>query len=330
MFFSIVVPVYCVEPYLRQCVDSILAQSFENYEVILVDDGSTDGSPQICNSYAAADPRVRVIHQENRGLSAARNVGIRAAKGDNILLADSDDFWPEPDMLQHLEELIEEKHADVVLFRVRAWFEQTDRSRIKTEPYRFDILDRFDKNETLQHLLSAKHFPVGVYSLCVRRQLLQEHRLYFMEGFKSEDYDWILSVLRDSERIYASDRVLYVYRKGRSGSITNSIDLQHVKDLLETASKWSKAPGFSDTELKRAVSNYAAYIYTTALVVSGRFSKEKRKQAVKLLKEHRDAMRGARRMYLRLIRLSMGLLGISFTTIVLNYLYMLKIQREYK
>ena len=88
MLFSIVVPVYCVESNLKQCVDSILNQTAHQYELILVDDGSPDGSPAICDAYAKANARVRVIHQENKGVSAARNAGIHEAIGDYVLLLD--------------------------------------------------------------------------------------------------------------------------------------------------------------------------------------------------------------------------------------------------
>lgn len=90
---SVIVPVYKVEAYLQTCVDSILEQPYENIEIILVDDGSPDRCPMICEEYAKKDPRIRVIHQENRGLPGARNTGLRAASGEWIICADSDDLW---------------------------------------------------------------------------------------------------------------------------------------------------------------------------------------------------------------------------------------------
>ena len=105
---SVIVPIYMVEPYLRRCVDSILAQTFPDFELILVDDGSPDNCGQICEEYARLDRRVLVIHQENRGLSAARNAGIDwvMANSDSswITFVDSDD-WIHPNMLKHLFEL---------------------------------------------------------------------------------------------------------------------------------------------------------------------------------------------------------------------------------
>lgn len=93
MIFSIIVPIYNVEKYLRCCVDSVLAENFSDYEMILVDDGSPDGCGKICDEYAGKYPHIKVIHKENGGLSDARNAGIRAAKGDYLIFLDSDDYW---------------------------------------------------------------------------------------------------------------------------------------------------------------------------------------------------------------------------------------------
>lgn len=98
---TVIVPVYKVEPYLRRCIDSILIQTYTDFELILVDDGSPDACPEICDEYAQKDERIRVIHRENGGLSAARNSGLDAAKGEYIVFVDSDD-WVHPEYLEYL------------------------------------------------------------------------------------------------------------------------------------------------------------------------------------------------------------------------------------
>jgi len=111
---SIIVPIYKVEPYLRKCVDSILAQTYVNIEVILVDDGSPDGCPAICDEYAAKDRRVVALHQRNAGVSVARNAGLDAAKGEYIAFVDSDD-WIEPDLYEVLYQVITASGADIAV-----------------------------------------------------------------------------------------------------------------------------------------------------------------------------------------------------------------------
>ena len=110
---SVIVPVYNVEKYLGKCVDSILAQTYENLEIILVEDGTKDNSGAICDAYAAKDSRIRVIHKENGGLSSARNAGMDIARGEYFGFVDSDD-WIEPKMYETLLNLAEKYHADLV------------------------------------------------------------------------------------------------------------------------------------------------------------------------------------------------------------------------
>ena len=114
--FSIIIPVYNVEKYLNECVDSVLNQTYKYMEIILVDDGSTDSSPQICDSYAEKDNRIRAIHKENGGLSSARNAGIKNMTGDYVLFLDSDDFWDNNKALEHLSYIISEQKPDVVCY----------------------------------------------------------------------------------------------------------------------------------------------------------------------------------------------------------------------
>ena len=116
MVFSVVVPVYNVEKYLRECVDSILAQSFEDFELILVDDGSKDSSGAICDEYAQQDARVKVIHKENGGQSTARNLGIEAAKGEFAIFLDSDDMICDNNFFADIHG-VAEGNTDVIVFR---------------------------------------------------------------------------------------------------------------------------------------------------------------------------------------------------------------------
>ena len=115
MKVSVIIPIYNVEPYLKKCIESVLRQDFSDYEVLLVDDGSTDSSPAICDEYAQTYPQVQVIHQENKGLGGARNTGIQAARGDYLLFLDSDDSLT-PDALYSLYGTATENQADLVAF----------------------------------------------------------------------------------------------------------------------------------------------------------------------------------------------------------------------
>ena len=122
MIFSVVIPVYNVKDYLPKCIDSVLAQDFEDYEVILIDDGSTDGeSGEICDRYAAAHPeRIRAIHKPNGGVGEARNVGIEAAQGEYLIFIDSDDYIA-PDMFRVLADAVARFGSDIIGFGAALW-----------------------------------------------------------------------------------------------------------------------------------------------------------------------------------------------------------------
>ena len=114
IMISVIVPVYKVEPYLHKCLDSILSQTYQNLEIILVDDGSPDRCGAICDEYAQKDPRVKVIHKENGGIATARNAGMRIAAGDYWMFVDSDD-WLEADAISNLYQLLAEYNADLAI-----------------------------------------------------------------------------------------------------------------------------------------------------------------------------------------------------------------------
>ena len=124
MQFSIVIPVYNVAPYLRECVDSVLAQNSTDYEIILVDDGSTDNSPAICDEYAEKYSQIKVIHKANGGLSDARNFGIKKAQGDYLMFLDSDDFWNRENVLLDLHNIIKENNPDLIIHELSSFYKK--------------------------------------------------------------------------------------------------------------------------------------------------------------------------------------------------------------
>ena len=119
MLFSVIVPIYNIEKYLRRCIDSVLAQTFDDYELILVDDGSPDNCPAICDEYALRDSRIKVIHKENGGLVSARQAGMELAVGDYVFHLDGDDAICD-DALESAYKIISEKNPDIISFSYRS------------------------------------------------------------------------------------------------------------------------------------------------------------------------------------------------------------------
>lgn len=228
--FSIIIPVYNVEPYLKECLDSVLGQTCGDFEAVCVNDGSTDGSLSILEDYAERDSRIRVISQPNGGLSAARNTGIDAAQGDYILFLDSDD-WLESDTLQTLADNLDGE--DMLCFGGRRYDEATDTYRSA------DILPRTTYDSGMDYYntdaLAKRDFAfVCVVLRCYRRQFLASHSLRFREGILHEDNLFTPQACYHAQRVKVVDNTLYNYRI-RHGSIMTTRSLRSREDMLRIA-----------------------------------------------------------------------------------------------
>lgn len=260
-FFSVIIPIYNVEQYLNECVDSVLRQSFSNIEVILVDDGSPDGSGAICDEYQEQDPRVRVIHKPNGGLSDARNAGIRIARGEYLLFLDSDDYWDSPNALERLHRELTEADcaADLIYFQAKLFY--PDGTVIPDNwPYPADF-NQMSPAEALRYMVSHGILPGSAWIGAIRRSFFLEHDLFFVPGIKSEDIEWMLRLHDKLPRYQYSDQAFYMYRKGRAGSITGSTDgnyLEQFRKILEGYMTFR----YRDAETEQALKSYAAYQFT--------------------------------------------------------------------
>jgi len=230
MTTSIIIPVYNVEKYLRECVES--AQKLRSQiQIILVDDGSTDGSGALCDALAAEDQRIKVIHQANGGLSAARNTGIRGSTGDYVMFLDSDDFLDTDSTDEMLGNLKAEPDALMGLYRNY----YPDAQRFEEE-----AADGFLRQKGL---LSADSFlkllpPDGracymiACRFAVRREFLLRHGLLFESGIYHEDEEWTQRLLCCAESIFVSHHYFYQYRQAREGAITSAVKPKHIWDTF--------------------------------------------------------------------------------------------------
>lgn len=203
---SIIVPVYKVEPYLRQCVDSILGQTYRDIEVLLIDDGSPDRCGEICDEYERQDARVRVFHTENRGLSAARNLGLREARGEYIGFVDSDD-WIEPDMYEVLLKRLQETGADIGVCGL--WYEHEKTKReLKLQE------DIYDSNDALSLLIEEK-ISNHAWNKLYKAELFQN--ISFPEGVFFEDIVTMHRIIEFCHRVATTQAFGYHYRQRING-----------------------------------------------------------------------------------------------------------------
>lgn len=209
--FSIIIPVYNAEQYLRRCVDSVLAQSYTDFELLLIDDGSRDQSPAICDEYAATDRRVLVFHKPNGGVSSARNLGLDNAKGEYLVFWDADDYVPH-NTLEVFDNAIHKYGADVVIGQYQEI--STDGTVInQTNPLDKETL--FDHSYITQSILRYAISPNSFFGSCwvktFRRKVFTQHSIRFPNRRRAED--WIVNIefLKQANSAVAINDVVYYY-----------------------------------------------------------------------------------------------------------------------
>lgn len=231
---SVIVPVYNVEQYLSRCVDSILAQTYPNIEIILVNDGSTDNSQIICEKYVNSFPHVRALKKNNGGLSSARNFGLNSAKGEYVGFVDSDD-WISPDMYMSLFNLIKKNQADASQINVMLAY----RSDIERKEAKETIKIVTGRDNILYYYLYSGTRGSG-YSICRCLFPLGIAKKYkFREGKVNEDIDYKFRVLGECNRFVSSDKVCYYYYQS-GNSITTGILKKRDFELYEAAQELQK------------------------------------------------------------------------------------------
>ena len=220
---SIIVPLYNVEPYLRRCVDSLINQTLQNIEIILVDDGSTDGCGVICDKYAAKDTRIHVVHQENAGLSEARNAGIDRARADFLMFVDSDD-WVEPDYCKLPLNTAKEQQADLVMFQFRRILNGKE---VKRRHYAIDegIKTQAEALDLIQSIVG-----MAAWNKLYHRDLFRRNR--YPKGKVYEDVYLTPILVHKAKQIVYTPAILYNYEK-RAGSITTDLSAKNAQDQYD-------------------------------------------------------------------------------------------------
>lgn len=229
---SVIVPVYKSEKYLDRCVQSILNQTYQDFELILVDDGSPDNSPLLCDKWAENDSRVYVIHKENGGASSARNAGLKIAKGNWIAFADSDD-WLDRTALKTLYDLANQYNVPMAIGGMRVVQEYTDAQTVAKQETvvlsRADLMSRFFR-------LNGEPDTHSVCATLIRRDILEAY--HFIEGKMNEDVEACYYLARKCEGAVCTNKPVYFYFKNVEG-VTNSgfskkkLDLLDVWDIVQ-------------------------------------------------------------------------------------------------
>ena len=325
-FLSVIIPVYNVEKYLEQCVDSVLNQHLQDYELILVDDGSPDQCPQICDSYAAQHPEVRVIHQKNGGLSAARNAGIKEAEGEYIMFMDSDDWWnPDVDVDGIMNEVRSRRTVQMFLFTSLDYIDGEGYYR-RNEHHRLDQIRTQKTEYYYQDLLSNGNLEVSACTKILSRAFILNNNLYFADGLLGEDNQWMIRVLRKLQSVQIINQPLYICRISRSDSITHTIKGKNVSDMLKIVQE--SMDYCRDEEVDRRIAElelcFCSYLWFSALGLSNKLSKADRNALLPLFKETAYVCQYSQSPKTRLAYTVYKLFGIRITAAILGKYISLK------
>ena len=292
--YSVVIPVYNAEMYLESSVRSILTQRTAAFEIILVNDGSRDASPEICDRFAEQLPFVKVIHQVNQGVSAARNAGIAAASGNYVLFLDGDDYWDER-LLQLLDEAAAQQ-PDIIEFGYQKFGTSENHAPVlpAVKTAGMTGMEYFDAHKKLNVMPIASSCTAAF-----KRQLLEANGIRFPAGIcYGEDFDFHMQCLKAAKSVISIPEALYWYRMNEQ-SATHTLTVKKMQDMLQACAKMYRM-------FPCAV--FANY-YCMKILSMEKLSKKDAAQLKGLLRENRDILRQVSGRKMQLIRILYGVFG---------------------
>ena len=289
---SIVIPIYKVEKYLRECIDSVLKQTYSQLEIILVDDGSPDNCGAICDEYAASDSRIHVIHKENGGLSDARNAGMKIASGKYIYFLDSDDYLL-PNAMERLVLTAEEKQTDILFMDAQNFNDEGFVPRFRESLIHKNSYPLAGGAEVVNSMFRNDDYNCAVYTHFYRRDFLASVSVDFVKGLLFEDLAFNGSAFPMAERVCGLNETLYMRRlradsiMTRKGSLKNVSSYQYNFNLfLEKYDNLSE-----EGQTKEAYRNLAILAANMCIIRYSEVSGQEKKQARELLKQNKKKLK---------------------------------------
>ncbi len=305
---TIIVPVYNIEEYIAPCVKTIINQSYKNLEILLVDDGSTDNSPKICDKYEESDKRIKVIHKKNGGLSDARNVAIERAKGDYIFLLDGDDTMHER-IIEVLYQNIKKYKADIA---TSSFLQFEDGTEPRTINLSKGCVKCLDAEGALENMLYQKGCTNTAWGKLYKKELFDNIR--YPKGELYEDLATTYKLFSKAKRIAVDERKMYNYRQRYGSIVNNSFSLKHLRSLdfvkEQTVFIEKNFPNIKNAAYNREFMDYYYILYE---MPKGKFRDEYR-ELIKGIKKYRRIVVKDRKSLFK-PRLIAGLSYIGFWTL---------------
>lgn len=318
---SFIIPVYNVEPYLKECVNSILEQCGTDCEVLLIDDGSTDGSGMICDGFSENNTNVRTLHQKNRGHSAARNVGLEMAIGKYIAFIDSDDYIGQG-CVKDILNWIKTTDADICFMEGYKLFPDGTTESLGDEIDRKQVLGK-SKEEVFRHLATRPKYPGSACTKLFRREFLTEKELRFPTNLThAEDLTFCLNCFLKADKFDALPCPFYYYRQNRKGSMTSNVNSASfdglrtfVTNFAENLVDEQRKP---HTKITGDAMAFVAYEYSILLWEYSRLNAAEKDNAKAFLKDYKWVLSYGASKKTELIQKVVRILGVDLTAKLLD------------
>ena len=319
IYLSIIIPVYNTITYLEQAIKSVLHQTFSNFEVIIVDDGSYDGSEKLADAYALNDSRIKVIHEVQHGVAYARNQGVKAARGKYLLFLDSDDYFSSDKAFYLIYEATVHSQPDTLFYGYIDVDMMTH--RVRTSQIGFnEKAFRADKSCWLNYIYDEGLFPTACWQMAVKCEFIKNNNIHFPENFICEDLDWGIRVLYESSSYSYINECLITYRRNRCGSIMNNRGFEHLQGCILAIKNWIKIP-----KEKRylGLTNFVAHLYGFSLIYYTKIPKSQRELAICEFQSLDVVLMESDKWNHHLIYYFLHLFGFPFTSWIIQLIYKL-------
>lgn len=313
MFFSVVVPIYNVKNYLDECIEGIVRQSFKEYEIILVDDGSTDGSSELCDEWKNKYDSIKVIHKPNGGLSDARNVGANQAEGEYLVFLDSDDYWNDEFFLEKIHDMIHMSNLDLVVFGYKKVINEKELS----------IYTPQSESKTIEELVLAGEFNICAWDKVVRRDLISSNNIAFRKGVFSEDMEWCSLLYKCVESVAVLPEAPHSYRQ-RDGSITKRISEKNISDVVYNFERCLEIKTELSQEKGAIFDYYLSKNISMLMLALSQVDRVSQKKYYKFVKDNIAYLKTNTRNREKVMYLAAKILGVSITEKLLAYAFGVK------
>lgn len=324
VFYSIIIPAYNADKYIEQCIRSVLAQTWTDYEICIIDDGSEDRTGEIIRKMAEASPAISFVRIPHSGAGAARNEGVRRTEGKYILFLDADDYWINPRLLEQLREKLTrgeqpdpQKNPDVIMFQMDKYtaegkvLKKYRKSQFPSEKETYRL------KEVYETLVSDGQALASSCNKCIRRALLEKEEIEFQEGGLAEDIDWVLQLFSRVKYIGFLNEISYAYRQHNGYSASN--DKAGPEYQARMVEDWAAKLKRHEVPNARAVSGLLAFEYGICLGYSKNLSAEMKQ----MLKDHRYLLEYALDKKTRMIRDFQRIFGLRLTCLAVRcYLFL--------